>query len=379
MGDREQRWLDAANKRLKNSGCAAKILARGNKLSLRATVPAKPGQGNKPSQKVISLGLYFNDAGIKMAEIKAQKLSGELALDKFSWDDWLKKNKGEASTEKGEIVKSKTIADWTEEFEADYFARRPRTPATESTFRVEYRAMFSKMPPDIELTADFLHKFVIKYPPDKRQRKRACMVASVLAKFAKIEIDLSPYRGNYNSAIVPKDIPTDRQIVEWYHSIPNPAWQYVFGIMAAYGISNHELFYCNLESLRESPGHLESHYRKNHYGVRRIWCLYPQWWEQFELNKPRELPKITGKDNQAKGSRITRAFSRYGLCRPTWIRHAWAIRAMDFMPDALAARQMAHTLKVHNETYQRWINQEKEDRMYRILMQRGDLPTPPTI
>lgn len=63
--------------------------------------------------------------------------------------------------------------------------------------------------------------FVQNYQPDSRQRIRACMVAGALAKFAKIEIDLKPYRGKYNSAILPKDIPSDRQISEWYYSIPN--------------------------------------------------------------------------------------------------------------------------------------------------------------
>ena len=81
----------------------------------------------------------------------------------------------------------------------------------------------------------------------------------------------------------------------WYDQIPNPQWQYVFGLIAAYGISNHELFYLDLDSLQRSPGHLVSSYRKAHYGVRNIWCLYPEWYEKWELYKPKSQSKSISK------------------------------------------------------------------------------------
>lgn len=367
---RQKELLLEANARLKASNCGISIFCRGDKLSLRGTLPAKPGKGSKQSQQTISLNLYLNPAGIKMAEIKAQQLSGELALDKFNWNRWLY---GDRS------LSVETVEYWTDLFEQDYFKRRAKTPQTETTWETEYQAMFSKLPKQSRMSAGLLLSFVQEYQPDSRQRIRACMVAGALAKFAKIEIDLKPYRGKYDSAIAPKDIPSDRAIAEWYYSIPNPAWQYVYGICAAYGISNHEFFYCDLESLQRSPGHLISTYRKDHYGVRKLWCLYPEWWEEWELYKPRPVPQVSGENNRVKGSRITKAYKRYGICKPTWIRHAWAIRAMRFMPDAMAARQMAHSLQVHNQTYQRWINEEHEAEMYRILMLREDRPKPPII
>ncbi|MEM8831071.1 MAG: site-specific integrase [Cyanobacteria bacterium P01_G01_bin.19] len=333
-------------------------------------LPPKPGTGDKPKQQTIALNLYLNPAGLKMAEIKAQQLSGELALDKFDWNTWLY---GDRS------LNVESVKYWIDLFEKDYFKRKAKTPQTQTTWDSEYKAMFARLAPDSKLTSDVLLKLVTDTVPDSRQRIRACMVGGALAKFAKIDLDLKPYRGNYNAAIIPKDIPSDRQIAQWYYSIPNPAWQYVFGICAAYGISNHEFFYCDLESLQHEPGHLISHYRKDHYGKRKLWCLYPEWWQEWELYKSRPVPQMSGKDNRTKGSRITKAYKRYGICKPTWVRHAWAIRAMRFMPDAMAARQMAHSLQVHNNTYQRWINEEHEAEMYRILMQRGDRPKPPKI
>jgi hypothetical protein len=366
MGQKEQILLEA-NARLKASNCGVAIFCRGNKLSLRATLPPKPGK-DRSSQQTISLNLHLNPAGIKMAEIKAQQLSGELALDRFSWRRWLYDDRSVENVEY-----------WTDLFEQDYFKRRAKTPQTLTTWETEYKAMFNQLPKQSKLSSELLLDFVKEYQPDSRQRIRACMAAGALAKFAKLEIDLKPYRGNYNSAISPKNIPSDRQIAEWYYSIPNPAWQYVFGICAAYGISNHEFFYCDLESLQKKPGHLISTYRKDHYGIRKLWCLYPEWWSEWELYKPRPVPQVTGETNRIKGSRITKAYKRYGICKPTWIRHAWAIRAMGFIPAELAARQMAHSLQVHNNTYQRWINEEHEAEMYRILMLREDRPKPPKI
>ena len=206
------------------------------------------------------------------------------------------------------------------------------------------------------------------------------MAASSLAKFAEIEIDLGRYKGNY-SYLKNNDriLPTEEEIIKYYWSIPNPHWQRAFGLMAAYGISNHELFYVDLDSLLEPPGHLISTYRKNHYGIRRIYCLYPEWYKEWELYKHIDLPQVTGQNNRDLGHRVSTAFRRYGLCKPGDLRHCWAIRAMGFIPDSMAARMMAHKTQVHNDTYKRWINENDEDRFYRLLIDRSDRPKPPTV
>ena len=83
--------LDAANNRLKQSNTGIKIFRRGNKLSLRGTLPKKNETGK--SQQTISLGIYCNSAGISSAEKQAQKLASQLALNEFIWNDWIDKEK----------------------------------------------------------------------------------------------------------------------------------------------------------------------------------------------------------------------------------------------------------------------------------------------
>lgn len=331
-------------------------------------LPSKTSKDKPSSQQTISLGIYCNAAGIQSAEKRAQKLASQLALLEFDWNNWINR-----------CDHAGTVGHWIKEFEADYFNRREKNDRSLTTWDKDYRGVFQRLNKDDSLSEEVLIDLIVSTKPDTRQRKRTVIAANSLAKFAKLNVEFSRYKGNY-SHLNDKDrsLPSDRQIAEYYRSIPNPHWQRAFALMAAYGVSNHELFYVDLDSLNQPPGHLVSQYRKNHYGVRRIWCLYPEWYEEWELYKPVALPSVTGKNNSALGNRVTSAFKRYGLCKPGDLRHCWAIRAMGFMPDSMAARMMAHTTQVHNDTYKRWINQSQEDEFYRLLVERSDRPTPPT-
>ena len=236
--DKVEKMLEAANSRLKTSNAGIKIFRRGKKLSLRRMLPPRPNsKQSKSSQQIISLGVFCNGAGIRKAEKEAQRLSSELALNKFDWNIW---------TNCDRVSDTENVGYWVEEFEKDYFNRRERNEKSETTWKVEYQSMFKRLPKDEKLSDRVLLDLVFTTQPDTRQRKRAVMVANALAKFAKIEIDLKPYQGNYNfSQVVQRDIPTDEQIAAWYKQIKNPRWQFAFGLMAAYGLRNHEVFNLN--------------------------------------------------------------------------------------------------------------------------------------
>lgn len=342
----EQLLMDA-NARLDQSNAGFKIIKRGQKLSLRGMLPLKninsTLHSSAKSQQVLSLGVYFNAAGIKSAEKQAQKLASQLALKEFAWSHWSSKTRN--------IGK---VGYWIKKFEQDYFYRREKNDRTLTTWDIDYKAMFSRLNPMDNLSEQVLTDLVVATRPDSRQRQRAVLVANSLASFAKLNVSFNRYKGKYSHLKnCSRILPTDQEIIDYYKAINNPYWQRAFALMACYGLSNHELFYVELDSLKRYPGHLVSNYRKSHYGTRRIWCLYPEWYEQWELYKPLSLPKVSGKNNRALGQRVTSAFRRYGLCKPGDLRHCWAIRAMGFMPDSMAARMMAHTTEVHNNTYKR--------------------------
>ena len=199
----------------------------------------------------------------------------------------------------------------------DYFNRRERNEQSQTTWDTDYNHIFKRIDSRENLTEETLIQLVLTTDPDTRQRQRAVMAASSLAKFAEIEVDLRRYKENY-SYLKNSDriLPTEQKIIKQYWSIPNQHWQRAYGLMAAYGVSNHELFHVDLDSLQEQPGHLVSTYRKNHYGIRRIYCLYPEWYEDWKLYKHIDLPQVTGKNNRDLGHRGSTVFRRYGLCKP---------------------------------------------------------------
>jgi integrase len=368
--------LEQLNDRLKaaNLGVVVESRGKGSLLSLRAKLPPRTGKG-EPYRQYIPLGIFNNTAGVKTAKEKAKTLAGQLADQSFNWSDW-----GEA-----EKPNAETVSAWIERFETEYFNRRSRNSKSETTWKTEYDQVFRQLPPGEILTSELLRSTIIATEPDTRTRQRYCMVLGSLAEFASIPLDAKSLRGRYSAKgakkVKPRDLPTDREISDWRDCIPNEQWQYAFGLMACYGLRNHELFYIDLEKLKESPvlsiiDHENGDSAKT--GERRVWACYPEWWDKWRLWDTSLLPQVTGRNNRELGHRVTAAFRRYGFRNPYNLRHAWAVRTIEFgLPVELAAQQMGHSYKVHSDVYHHWITDEVHQRAYDLLMQRSDRPLPP--
>ncbi|HLP88600.1 MAG TPA: hypothetical protein VK184_08435, partial [Nostocaceae cyanobacterium] len=84
------KWtIEEVNKRLKDGRVGVAVCQRGDRLSLRATFPAKPGIDKPPHQQYLSLGIYANPAGLQAAEAKAKEVGGLLAQGRFDWRDYI--------------------------------------------------------------------------------------------------------------------------------------------------------------------------------------------------------------------------------------------------------------------------------------------------
>jgi integrase len=356
--------LAQANGRLKASNVGVSIEAVGNRLYLRSTFPPKPNSGRaKPSQQRLTLGYHANPAGLKLAEQEARKVGALLDCHEFSWEPYLKA-----------VVVKESIADWVSRFEADYFIRRARSPKSETTWRDDYLKVFASLPPDETITLQLLTSAIIATEADSRTRRRFVDVLSRFAQFAGLETNFKPLKGNYSpSKVTPRDLPTDATIAEWRERIPNPKWRYVYGLIATYGLRPHEVFHCNLDKF---PVLQVEESTKT--GQRRIYPFYPEWLEQWNLREE-TLPKVSGRNNSDLGSRVSHQFKRYEVPFPPYhLRHAWAVRSMEFGLDiSLAAQQMGHSVRVHSEIYHAWISEEVHQRAYEALMLRADRPLPP--
>jgi integrase len=205
------------------------------------------------------------------------------------------------------------------------------------------------------------------------------MVTQQMAKFAKLKYDPSAYRGNYTpKKPQPRDIPADADIVDYWHSIENPGWRYIYGLIATYGLRPHEAFFVDFDQLR-SDNHV-LWVLKGKTGSRRVWAFHPEWFEQFDLKNP-VLPGVTlNRRNDQVGHSATRYFWELGCPHKLYdVRHAWAIRTLEYgLEDALAARQMGHSVEVHCNIYQQWIDAHVQQRAYERLMARSDRPKPPS-
>lgn len=182
------------------------------------------------------------------------------------------------------------------------------------------------------------------------------MVLGRLMAFLDVPNNLSDYRGSYSATSVgERQLPSDEQIVEAWRSIPNKNWQWVFGMMATYGLRNHEVFFVDLEYLTATSicYVLEG---KTYSG--KVWAYPGDWVKLFDLRNPK-VPPITlaGVDHSQIGARVTAAFRRYQIpFKPYDLRHCFAQRLIRMGVDSrLAAAQMRHSHTLHTETYNAWL------------------------
>lgn len=357
-----------ANGRLRAGNLGVQIQQIGDRLYLRATLPPKPeSRKSEPYQQRISLGFRANPAGIKAAESEARKVGGLLATGCFRWDEYAKNNVQAQDCES-------TIAKFKERYLAE--------GGSLTTWDGDYFKILKRLPSDQALTVDLLTQTVLGTTPNTKTRKRACMACNALAKFAGLEFDPSPLAGSYGpSKVSPRDIPDDLTIAQWQSKITNPGWRWVFGMMACYGLRPHECFRLDWEEWKKSAPICPVG-ENTKTGARRIWPCYPEWFDQFELADVR-LPKINlERNNEKVGYSATDYFG--DTCKLPFkcydLRHAWAIRTLEFGLDlSLAAQQMGHSVQVHTAQYHHWITDRHHQRAYEALMLRSDRPRPPEV
>jgi integrase len=265
------------------------------------------------------------------------------------------------------------IADVIKSFEQDYFSKRERTPQSETTWKVEYATAFAKLDTSRTLDGETLLAAILSSRPNSRTRKRLCQVYKNLAKFAGLDFDPTAYAGRYrfNQHNI-RTLPTDDEIVAMRELIASPEWRYAFSLMAAFGLRNHEVFNLDLDSLKNGVAIVES----GKTGRRKVWPFRPEWLEVWDLANTK-LPVCTGKNNRELGARVTKYFSRNGLCKPYDLRHAWAVRTLEMGLDiSLAAAQMGHSLAVHSQVYHDFISDRTHQRAFEKINRRASLPLP---
>lgn len=358
--------LDAINRRLKAAKMRVQVQLRGDSLYLSATLPPKPGSGKtKPYQQRIALGIKASAEGFKQAELAAKELDVQLTKGLFKWE------------QPQEPSKELTTDDAVALFEQHYFEQRGRTGKTETTFD-NYADAFRRLPKGQLLTPKALIEAIETQKPNTRGRQAYAQALKMLANHFSIELDISKLKGNYSPKKVnPKTLPSDLEIQEAVKLFTYEPYKWVYGMMAAYGLRNHEVFFIDHDLLiKEGICHVLA--GKRHDG--KVWPLYPEWVDYFDLKNIR-LPDIHGKTHSDYGERVSRAFNRAEIpFTPYALRHCWARRAIEMGLDSqLAAKQMRHAHSIHVTIYAAWLDDEVHKRAYDRILDNPNRPKPPGV
>ncbi|MBT9311256.1 site-specific integrase [Leptothoe kymatousa] len=381
--------LTQVNQRLKAAKLGLQIERRGDRLNLRGTLPPRPGSPKlRPYQQRVPLKIAATKAGLKQCEQTAKIIAAQLLQNIFDWRDYL----GPIA---GLRMGGADLSSQIDAFEANFFAARS-SETSAASLRTTWEKAYVPYLRKLHTTADrhpnlslpeAIYATVQSTQANSRSRQICCTALAAFAEFLNLELptDLKSFWGTYGTSQTQlRDLPSDEQILEVYDRLKNPRWKYVYGMMATYGLRNHEVFFCAPAS---GTGAKPSSDREiivqetTKTGRHAVWPFYPEWVERFDLLNG-ELPRINTDLStttlQRVGQQVTTQFRRYEIpFSPYDLRHAWAVRTILMgLPDAVAAKMMGHSVQVHNRTYHRWMTHRDQQAAVQTALAKNKLSAP---
>ena len=374
------------NHQLSKNGMKLKIEQRGSTLNLRGPLPSREEKDKLKNQR-IALGLNADTLGLEKAQKLLELVELQIKHDQFSWKYWNKKEKTKAFEKN-----NSTILDAIENFEKNFFndpGRQHFIAGTKTTWISSYKPYLTRLKQisdkkNINLSTDLFSKTLESYSQNSRSRQQCATAIGAFARYINIQlpkewrIQASGY-GLHNAQF--RDLPNDNQIKDTWKSIPNERWKLAFGLMATYGLRNHEIFFCDLSTLSRTGDKVLRVLPNTKTGEHQTWPFHPEWVETFELERLSEsckhLPKVNTNLSQTTlqqvGRRVAEQFRRYKLpLTPYDLRHSWAIRTIHIgLPDTVAARMMGHSVSIHTKTYHHWITRRDQQKAVDAALSRN--------
>lgn len=364
------------NLRLQMDGFRVSVAARGknNYLSLVATLPPRAGsKREKPHQQRISLGYSASVPALRQAETQARLLATQVINGSFRWEDWWEPS--------GPNHSDRTGKEHITRYKAHVFETRLNTDKySPDDLEALWRRRIldkgiRKLNVDRPISLKDLEAVAQSITPNTAQARYVVVELRKFGKFCGLDgVDekLKPYQGKYNSSKPTHSrdyVPTDQEIHDLLLQIINPQWRYVFGMMATFGLRDHEVWYSTIE-FREKEGAVIPVCRvsQGKTGPRDAYPMPGRWVEEFDLATP-NLPNLSVSVVRL-GEKTARAFRRQcgrlecGLpkWRPYDLRHAYAIRCITSgLADAVSAKWMGHKVNIFREHYSRWINRNTSE------------------
>ena len=372
--DEIQKLLDI-NQELESKGINLRIEKRGKVLNIRGSLPDKKSPNVSKVQR-ISLKVPYDINGLEEAKKAIELIDFQLKKNQFCWSNWIKEKA--ISSKKNHNL---DVANEIESFKKEFFSDTSKSKSSAgmlSTWQSAYKPYMNRLmgvsnTSRLKLDQGLLLEILLSYKENSRSRQQCGIALSALAKHLKLELpqnwkQLQSGYGIHESNF--RELPSDEQIINSFHLIPNPKWKFVFGLMATYGLRNHEVFFSDLSCLKKDGDKIIRVFPNTKTGEHQVWPFHPEWVELFELDKITDtldlLPSIkTDLKNttlQHIGRRVSEQFKRYRISfTPYDLRHAWAVRTILIgLPNTVAAKMMGHSVSIHTKTYHHWITRRDQ-------------------
>ncbi len=382
------------NALLAEGGVALRLERRGQRLGLRGPLPCRQG-GDRFRVQRISLGLAADGPGLEEARSRLRRVQQQLQQHSFDWASW-----GSASAGATEITAAAGQRPGrgldpqaaVQRFEQGFFAdpRRRRNPSgCRTTWTSAYRPYLRRLQrlaqqQGLALGLPLLELVLESYPLASRGRQQCGTALAALARQEGLALpaDWGERAGGYGlHAAQFRQLPSDGQILEWIERIPNPGWRLAYGLMATYGLRNHEVFFTDLSALAPGGDRVLRVLPTSKTGEHQVWPFQPEWVERFELPRlgldrallPAVTTDLRRTTLQQVGRRVAEQFRRYDLpLTPYDLRHAWAVRTIHIgLPDTVAARMMGHSVAIHTRTYHHWITRRDQQQAVDAALARS--------
>jgi integrase len=338
----------------------------------------------------LSLGLEASETSLPLAFAQLQTVREQLAQGTFRWVDWQRSRAGlspvpsQPADDPAPLEPlapppglEEAVASFERAFQQD--PRRRRSPAgARSTWRAAYQPYLRRLlaigaQRRASLSPELLLAVLESYPLASRSRQQCALVLGALARQRELPLPADWQelgRGYGLHAARFRPLPSDAQILGVVERIPNPRWRLVYGLMATYGLRNHEVFFCDFSALAPGGDRVLRVLPTSKTGEHQVWPFQPEWVERFALDRlGREAEGLPAVDTdlrrttlQRVGQRVSEQFRRYQLpLTPYDLRHAWAVRTIHIgLPDTVAARMMGHSVAIHTRTYHHWITRRDQ-------------------
>lgn len=377
--------LRQCNAALAASGVALRLERRGERLGLRGPLPCRQGTGRRPVQR-IALGQPADAAGLERAQLQLREVLGQLQRGNFQWQQWTARPA--QPSPRGTVTPLDAALD---AFEAAFFAdpRRRRNPAgSRTTWTAAYLPYLRRLQAVAQergqpLGSALLLQVLEGYPVASRSRQQCGTALAALAGHLQLPLpdDWGERASGYGLHVAQfRRLPSDPQILAALERIPNPGWRLAFGLMATYGLRNHEVFFADLSALAPGGDRVIRVLPTSKTGEHQVWPFQPEWVEHFGLEclgeHPDRLPPVCTDLRrttlQQVGRRVAEQFRRYDLpLTPYDLRHAWAVRTIHIgLPDTVAARMMGHSVAIHTRTYHHWITRRDQQQAVDAALSR---------